>query len=283
MSRFFQLLLFVLFAATFAARGATRSFVVHGMALKIEPNQKTIVIQHDAIPGYMAAMTMPFQVKNPSLLQGIKPGDAVSFTLIVTDTEGWIESLTRLSAGKPAESAPTFSFRRALPELGEGDLLPDYHFTNELGKAVRLQDFRGQMIAFTFFFTSCPYPDFCPRMTSNFHQTETMLENSPGAPSRWHLFSISFDPANDTPARLAAYAHNAHYDPAHWSFLTGDTNQIGALADQLGENFWREGQSVSHNLRTVVVDEKGRIRKIFPGNRWTPQELLATMVGKQKP
>jgi len=38
------------------------------------------------------------------------------------------------------------------------------------------------------------------------------------------------------------------------------------LAEQVGLTFWHdETGNISHNLRTVVVDASGRIRKIFSG------------------
>jgi cytochrome oxidase Cu insertion factor (SCO1/SenC/PrrC family) len=38
-------------------------------------------------------------------------------------------------------------------------------------------------------------------------------------------------------------------------------------------NFWRANGSISHNLRTVVLDGTGRISHQFDGNDWTPQHL----------
>ena len=38
--------------------------------------------------------------------------------------------------------------------------------------------------------------------------------------------------------------------------------------------FWREGEgAISHNLRTVVVDARGRVQKIFAENKWTSDDL----------
>jgi protein SCO1/2 len=208
-------------------------------------------------------------------------GDSVTFQLVVGATHGWIENIAKIDAPKTNTAPPEqhLSFTRALPPLDEGDMLPDYQFTNELGEAAHLDQFRGRVLAFTFFFTSCPFPDFCPRMTSNFSEAAKKLKSMTNAPAQWQLLSISFDPTNDTPKRLLTYANNnAHYNPANWSFLTGDESQIGGLADQMGENFWREGGSIGHNLRTVVVDPKGRIRNIIPGNKWTVDEFVEDMV-----
>jgi protein SCO1/2 len=98
------------------------------------------------------------------------------------------------------------------------------------------------------------------------------------APAHWHLLSISFDPTNDTPARLANYALAADYDKSHWSFLTGDEEQISGLAEQMGENYWHEGGSIGHNLRTVVVDPTGRIRNIIPGSKWIVEDFVNDIV-----
>jgi protein SCO1 len=263
---------------------ARQTFVANGVVKELEPDGKTVVIQHEAISNYMGAMTMPLEVHDTNELHGLKPGDAITFRLVVTGKEGWVEGITRRRTPSPptaastASAPPGFQITKAVEPLGEGDRLPDYHLTNELGQPVGLGQYKGGALAFTFFFTSCPFPNFCPRMTSNFAEAAAQLANMPGAPRRWQLLSISFDPKNDTPERLQMYAKNAHYDPAHWSFLTGDPGQISELTDQFGETFSSGGGSITHNLRTVVVDAGGRVRKIFVGNTWTSTELVQEMV-----
>lgn len=256
-----------------------RTFVVNGVVKQLEPDGKTVVIQHEAIPNYMAAMTMPFEARNPRELAGLSAGEAVTFHLVVTSNAGWIEDIAprreravavaSLSTNRP----PGFEITRAVEPLAEGDPLPNYHFTNQLGQAMDFSEFKGQPFAFTFFFTSCPFPNFCPRLTSNFEQVSADLMKMTNAPAQWHLFSISFDTKVDAPPRLLAYAEGAHYDPAHWSFLTGSPEEIAELADQVGETYSIQPGNITHNLRTVVVDGRGRIQKIFQGNYWTPDEL----------
>jgi protein SCO1 len=260
-----------------------RVFTVKGVIKELEADGKTAIIRHEAIPGYMPSMIMPFEVRDTNLLRGLKAGDVISFKLAVTPTEGWIQAITKIGSAAPEQTAqtaprPVLHISRALEPLDMGDRLPDYHFTNELGEAVRLSQFKGQVLAFTFFFTSCPFPDYCPRMTSNFGRAEKQLETMTNAPAHWHLLSISFDPAHDIPSRLATYARAADYDKTHWSFLTGDENQISGLAEQIGENYWHEAGSVGHNLRTVVVDPSGHIRQIIPGNKWTVGQMVQDIV-----
>jgi cytochrome oxidase Cu insertion factor (SCO1/SenC/PrrC family) len=42
-------------------------------------------------------------------------------------------------------------------------------------------------------------------------------------------------------------------------------------------NFWRANGSISHNLRTVVLDGAGKITRQFDGNDWMPQQLAAAL------
>jgi hypothetical protein len=58
-----------------------------------------------------------------------------------------------------------------------------------------------------------------------------------------------------------------------WLFVTASTNTLASLAPKVDLNFWRESGTISHNLRTVVLDGAGKIFKEFDGNDWTPQQL----------
>jgi len=260
--------------------GATqKTFSVKGVIQELKPDGKTVVIKHEEIPNYMKAMTMPFEVKDAKELSGLKAGDAISFRMIVTEKEGWIDHVSKLNkAPEEMPSRETFRVARAVEPLKVGDLLPEYHFTNELGQTVSLSQCKGQAIALTFIFTACPFPNFCPKMSSNFAEAAKKLNEMPNGPRNWHLFSISFDPENDTPTRLKSYAEAQHYDSQRWSFLTGDLIDVTAITEQFGQQFWRDGTSISHNLRTVVIDARGRVQKIIPENKWTSDELVQELV-----
>ncbi len=271
-------------ADTKTAAPARQVFAVTGLVKVLEPDGKTAVIQHAAIPNYMPAMTMPFTVKDVREWRGLRAGDSISFQLVVTADDGWIEHISKLDNAAPAAAVPPpappppAQWRVAPPELEVGDRLPDYHLTNELGQGLSLSDGQGGVVALTFFFTSCPYPAACPLLSSKFSQVLEKLPQMPGAPARWRLLSISFDPAYDTPALLKEYAQRYHYDPARWSFLTGSLPDITGLAAQCGEEFENTGATINHSFSTVVVDPAGRVRKIIPGNSWTSDDLAREMI-----
>ena len=258
-----------------------QEFQVRGVVQEVKAPDKEVVIKHEEIPNYMPAMTMTFEVKNANELSGISSNDVVSFRMIVTDDDGWIENLTKVGVSTNANADLIRSRTRIVREvepLAVGDKMPNYPFTNSLGEKVELKDFAGQAYAFTFIFTRCPFPTFCPRMNNNFEAAYKQLIAMPNAPTNWHLLSISFDPEFDTPQRLKEYSATYNPDPKKWSWVTGAMIEIDAITEQLGLVFTFENNTYNHTLRTAVVDKNGVIRQIFWGNEWTPQDLVKELV-----
>jgi len=270
----------LLLALSAAGQGTNQKvFEVKGVVVGLMPTSKIAEIKHEAIPGYMPAMTMPFPVKDTNELAGLHTNDVISFRLVDAGDEGWVEAIKKISAAtNDTPSTGTFYQVRDVEPLNEGDLLPEYQFTNQFGKSFSTKDFKGQALAITFLFTRCPFPNYCPLMANNFGQAQKQLLARPKGPSNWHLLTISFDPEFDTPAVLKDYAEFHGANPKRWTFATGALADVTAIAEQFGLVFLRENGSISHNLRTVVVDGSGRVQKIFIGNEWTPDELVAEMV-----
>jgi protein SCO1/2 len=259
-----------------------QTFSVKGVVEEVKPDGRTAIIAHEEIPGYMPAMSMPFRVKNTNELAGVRPRDILQFRMVVTEDDGWIEQVTRIGIAPPTNSSQmdrTFRRVREVEPLQVGDAMPDYAFTNELGKVVRLADFKGRAYAFNFIFTRCPFPLFCPKMAENFQSAARQLKADRAAPANWHLLSITFDVDYDTPERLCAYARRYNYDPARWNFLTAALIDIDAITEQFGLVFPRTqtGIGFDHNLRTVVVDAAGRVHRVFLGNEWQPEELVSAL------
>lgn len=257
-----------------------QSFETRGIVREFRPGRQSAFIEHEAIPGFMEAMTMMFSVNDTNEFAGIAAGDEITFRMIVTEDDHWIENVRptgehfeNMGLGKPSERYD------APPQLEPGDLVPDVTLTNQVSQTVHLHDYVGQAFAFTFFYTRCPVPDFCPRMSKNFSEVQKIMQAKQGIGENWHLFSISFDPKYDTPANLSIYAKVWSYDPRHWSFLTGDRKEIGKLGDPFGLNFrTQQDQTIEHNLRTVVVGTDLRVRRIITGNTWAPAEVADALV-----
>jgi protein SCO1 len=268
-------------ATNSADKSGRQVFEVRGVIQEVKASEKEIVIKHEEIPNYMPAMTMPFEVKNTNELAGLAPNDQVSFRMIVTDTEGWIENVKKTGVDTTSQGQqprPKTRLVREVEPLEVGDKMTNYPFTNSLGEKIQLSDFAGQAYAFSFIFTRCPFPNFCPRMNMNFEAAYKKLISMENAPTNWHLISISFDPEFDTPQRLKEYSATYNPDPKKWSWVTGAMIDIDAITEQLGLAFAFENNTINHKLRTVVVDKNGTIRHIFWGNEWKREELVKEIV-----
>ena len=251
--------------------GGTTNYIVRGVLNEVRPEEHQLVISHEAIPHFMAAMTMPFAVKDSATLSNAAIGDNISFQLHVTESDSWVDHIERLAveegkaknvAALPNRSAA--SEAQLAPMSDTPDTLRQYEFTNELGKPMSLAEFRGQAIALTFFFTRCPIPQYCPRLSRNFEEVQRKLSTMANAPTNWHLVSVTFDPAHDTPEVLKAYARSYHYDPAHWSFLTGPPEKIAELARLCDVKFEADRGFFNHNFRTLIIDASNRLQMVFP-------------------
>ncbi len=260
----------------------TRDFTVRGVVRETRPAKSQLIVKHEEIPGYMDAMTMPFKVRDPKILESVKPGDAITFQLHVTEEDHWIDGVKIVGVG--AQEAPRKKVMDIAP-FKPGDSLPDLTFTDGLGKPLRLEDYRGKALALTFIYTRCPLPNFCPLLSEKFRTVQETLLADPAAPKDWQLLSVTIDPENDTTEVLQRYAKAQRADAAHWKFATGELRDITVLGLRSGLEFWEGGSEITHNLRTVVFDTQGRMRKVFSENTWTPKELAdelraAALIGK---
>ncbi|MCL6464641.1 MAG: copper-binding protein, partial [Acidobacterium ailaaui] len=68
-----------------ASEAGAKHYPVRGKIVTVDPQHGEIVLDAAAIPGYMEAMTMPYKLKNPSILGELHPGDSITATLIATE------------------------------------------------------------------------------------------------------------------------------------------------------------------------------------------------------
>jgi protein SCO1 len=271
-------LLVGIFLATLVA-GCSRAkrYEIEGQVLAINTETRELTIRHKDIKGFMPGMTMPFRVADTVVLTERKPGELIKATLVVSDSLGIVENIVRIGEAPLPPDAPA---PRATPILEVGSAAPDAQFVDQHARPRRLADWRGRVVAVTFVYTRCPLPDFCPLMDRNFAAVQRAFTQDTSLAGRFHLLSVSFDPEHDTPDVLATHARKAGADPATWTWLTGARNEVERFASAFGVSIIREDKTnreIVHNLRTIVIDRDGKIAKIFNGNEWKPEELLAAL------
>ncbi len=259
-----------------------RQYEARGIVRGFAPDHSTVHIEHEAIPGFMPAMTMPFIVRDQKEMANVQAGDAISFRLNLTERDSWIDRVAKIDASQlhliASEPAPAPSAGAATRDrLHEGDEMPVFQLRDQEGKTITLETFRGHPFVVTFIFTRCPIPNFCPRMSQNFAELQKAIQASSGPLAATRLLSISFDPEFDTPALLKQYGAHAGADFAIWTFATGEPAEIHDLTSAFSVLVQPEAGTISHSLATALVDGEGKIVRIWRGNGWTPREVLAAL------
>ena len=270
--------LFVALSLSFSAcrRGNEKRYDLKGKVLAVEPDKHLVTVSHDEIKGYMPAMTMPFTVPTEADLKILAPDDQITATLVIDGSHSWLEDLiiTRQSATAPAMPG--------VQVAKEGDEVPNFTLRNQDDREIHIKDYRGKALLLTFIYTRCPVTDYCTLMSNNFAEIERALGQSPELYGKTHLLSISIDPAYDTPKVLRSYgaAHTERYQNetfAHWEFAGGTNEQVKDVAQFFGLTYFPEKDQIIHALRTVIVNPDGKVGKIYSGNEWKPEDVVAEM------
>jgi protein SCO1/2 len=261
------------FAVSSCQRTPERRFDLTGKVVSVDRSQHQVTLAHEAIKGYMDAMTMPFNVKDDWALTVLAPGQTVRATLVVQEDRSWIEGL-RISKTEPAVNSTVVS---STPR--RGDEVPDFSLVNQDNKPIHLSQYRGENLLLTFIYTRCPIPDYCPRTSSNFAAIHNSLVSAPSSGRKTHLLTISFDTENDTPSVLREYAARYMHPPAfgEWEFATGSPDEIQKITVYFGLVYRRESGQVVHSLVTALIGPDGRLAHIHTGNQWTPGQILAEL------
>lgn len=198
---------------------------------------------------------------------------------------------------------------KAMPVLGKA---PQYTLTNQLGSAVDSKSFAGKVQVVTFLFPYCT--DYCPLIAAHLVSLEQALEAA-GLAGRVQLVAFDVDPAHTGPKTMAAFMRQYGWNPqdTHWQFLTGDPKELRRVVpagfhvdyEQVPETAARyyaqaaEKQGlyapppevenplarkadpdydVTHNDALVLVDTRGRIRRIYEeADRVSNSDLIAAI------
>jgi protein SCO1 len=259
----------------------TTSYKVYKLRGKVIANQPAtgeITVKHEAIPGFMDAMTMPYRLKDPSILSELHPGDIITADLLVSqgaDASVLLDHIVVVGEGKP-DYRPAVIYH--VP--AKGDSVPDFKLRNEDGRIIHLNQFRGKNLLITFIYTRCPLPNFCPLVTHNFAVIHQQLSADPVTKDKTHLICVSFDPEHDTPERLKAYGEeyigsDAKKAFAHWDFAVPEKPVLMEMAKyfDFGMSDAADG-TITHTLSTTLIGRDGKVLKFYPGNEWTPQQVV---------
>lgn len=254
--------------------GPATRYELKGKVVSVDVKNRQVVLDHEAVPGYMEAMVMPFTLKAEWAFQELAPGDRVQAVLVVAASGAWLEDPV-ITKGLP-EGAPAAT----TPEPQPGAEVPDFSLVNQNNEPLTLRGYRGRALLVTFIYTRCPLPDYCILMNSNFAEVNRRLqrEHSSLRP-RVRLLSVSVDPAHDSPEvlkRFGAAQGDAGENEGFmsWEFATGSPEEIKRMAQFFGLSYMTDKDQIIHSLRTAVVGPGGRIFTVYRGNEWRADDAL---------
>ena len=256
-------------ALPLAGVGCATHHSTTGLVLRIDKPGSTVTISHDAFPGFMDAMAMPFDLKGSARTVALNPGDRVKFRLSMKGGHSWVDRLGVVSAAP--EDAGLQNTPAVAVLVPVGSAMPDFELTDQAGQPVALSALKGKVVAVTFIYSRCPLPDYCPRMIENFKALRTRFA---ARMDRDLVFlTISFDPRYDTPDILTRYAASQRAGGPGWHFLTGDPAKIERVCHAFGIQYWAEEGQITHSLQTAVIDRDGRLAATVEGKDFTPLQL----------
>ncbi len=142
--------------------------------------------------------------------------------------------------------------------LPERPAAPSLALRDQHGRTVTLAGQRGRWVLVTFLYTYCP--DVCPVIAGNLNAA---LRSAPARRAGLRVFSVSVDPARDTPAAVRRYARQHRLAPSFlWLLGTRaelrkvwDAYRIAVLPGAKG--------TITHSAPSLLIDPEGRERLVY--------------------
>lgn len=253
-----------------------RRFELQGKVVAMDKHEGTVTVAHQAIQGYMDAMTMSFRLKDTWAFDVLDPGQSVRATLVIEGDHSWLEGIVVTAEAKAEINS------LAPPESSMGEEVPDFPLINQDGKPIHLHQYHGKALLVTFIYTRCPLPDYCPLMSKNFAKILRDLESDQSLQASTHFLSISIDPDYDKPAVLRTYGLVAAGQGAgelfqHWEFASGTPEQVRKVAEFFGLKYWTEDGQIVHALITALISPDGKVIQLYRGNEWQPAQVVSDL------
>ena len=272
-------LIIALLAAACSREPERRTYQLTGQILVVKPETKEVLVKHEDIPGFMPAMTMPYVVNDPALIKDRVAGDLITATLVVGTERAYLSAIIKTgTAPLPEDARTTIPAAAGVQILKTGDAVPGTYLLDQEGTPISLRSFGDSALAVSFIYTRCPLPQFCPLIDRRFGEVQKLAAADPVLKGKVKLLSISFDPKFDRAEVLRAHATKVGANPEVWRFATGEEAIVDRLAAEFGINVIREKDgTITHNLRTAVIDPQGRVVSILDNNAWTADELALAL------
>jgi len=142
----------------------------------------------------------------------------------------------------------------------------------------------GRITVLSFIYTRCAAPKACPYAAGVLSQLHALSADDKVLATNMRLVSISFDPAYDTPQRLAEYSEGMRDQKSgcEWRFATAKSREaLESLLNGYGQAVDKRSNAndpqgpLYHILRIFLIDREARIRNIYSSATLDPRLVLA--------
>jgi protein SCO1/2 len=259
---------------------AAEKHAISGIVLTVSRSHRSMTVSCQQVPGYMDAMVMPFDVRNAKVLNGVKPGSTIDFTVVNNGNSSYAENI-RVRPYQNLELEPTEARRLAIlnsianpaapKALNVQQPVPDFTLTDQNRNPISFSQLKGRVVALSFAYVRCPNPAYCYRLTNNLGQLKKRFSGRMGRDLV--LLTIIIDPDHDQNDAIANYAKIWNADPQTWHFLTGPLPEVQRVSRMFGMEFWSEEGLLVHPFHTVIIDREGMLFANLEGNQFTSRQL----------
>lgn len=153
----------------------------------------------------------------------------------------------------------------------------DAPFTTHRNEQVKLSDFSGHPLVVVMYYGNCT--QVCPILIRDARRVFEAVDTEYRDDVR--VLAVTFDPENDTPEQLKAYADDKNLNIPEWQFMTGSATDIRMLATMLGVEYSKKSDGhFAHSNLVTVLDGNGTIIHRLEGLN-QPVEHAAHLVEEQ--
>lgn len=261
---------------------AQQKYAAKALVLAVDKQHRIMTASCEAITGYMDAMIMAIEVRDGREIEGLTRGTMIEFSLVADKEHPYAENV-HIRNFDSLELDPLSARRlrlldRAMDQslsservLKIGQPAPDFSLIDQNRERVELSQFAGKVVAITFVYTRCPFPNFCFRLTNNFARLQKRFAREMGR--ELILLTISLDPLHDQPEALAEYGGIWNVDSKGWHLLTGPPAEVQKFCERFGVAFFPDEGQLIHSLHTLIIDRQGKLAANLQGNEFTAEQL----------
>jgi protein SCO1/2 len=256
-----------------------------GIVLATDPER--FLIQVDPQAANHPTLKEPYWFTvSPSVIAHIHKGDRIRGQAVMSQGRWRLENLSPYNpqydyalqqAGRLLRRDTLTRGKNVERQVGED--IPSFALINQDNELIQHTDLLRNYVVINFIFTRCPNPEMCPASTRRMIALQKNIQQIPL--DNVKLYSITLDPAYDTPYVLREYGVTWGADFKRFQFLTGPESTIQDLLKQFSITTRDQDGTIDHTMSTVLIAPNGKILHKVEGTGWSVLDFVTRIQDHQ--